>query len=142
MNVKKLVLAWLAGFVVALLLGLLWYTVMEGFYDAQYSELNRPESEALRSTLWIVLGYLVGYFLMAYIYPIGYKGGAPVKEGLRFGLLIGLIMTLPFALVLYGVYVFPLAGILVDIIYQVVEKTIGGVVIALVYGSGAKAESN
>jgi hypothetical protein len=142
MNVKKLVLAGLAGFVVMFLLALLWYTVTQGFYTAQFSGIERPEPEASRFIWWIVLGYLVGSFLMAYIYPIGYKGGAPVKEGLRFGLLMGLIMTLPVVLILYGGYSFPQAGLLVDAIYQVIEKTIGGAVIALVYGSSAMVESD
>ena len=131
-------LAWLTGFVVMFLLSGLWYMgIMGDYYNEQFAEVNR----AAPMMLWIVLGYLVASFLLAYIYPIGYKGGAPAKEGLRFGLFMGLVMSLPVGLILYGVNTIPLSGTLVDTIYQVVEKTIGGLVIGIVYGSSAKTTS-
>jgi len=136
MNMKKCALAALAGFAVMFSISGLWYLVIMGnFYSTQFAEVNRPDD----NMLWIVIGYIVAAILLAFIYPIGYKGGDPVKEGLRFGILIGLIMTLPMALILFGVYKFPLTGSLVNTIYQVVEKSIGGIVIGLVYGRGFKS---
>jgi len=136
MNAKKLVLAWLAGFVVMFLLSGLWYLViMKNYYQVQFSEVNRAEP----MILWIFLGYLIAAFLMAYIYPIGYKGGSPAGEGLKFGILIGLLMALPVGLIFYGAYTIPLSGTFVDIIYQVIEKSIGGVIIGLVYGRSKQA---
>ena len=60
---------------------------------------------------------------------------------MRFGLLFGLIVAVPAMLSLYGVYTIPLTGTLIEIIFQIVMITIGGIVIGLVYGSGAKAGS-
>jgi len=37
---------------------------------------------------FIILGVLILTVLMAYMYPQGYKGGSPLKEGLRFGVVI------------------------------------------------------
>lgn len=131
MNGKKLVLATLLGFVVMFLISGLWYMViMKGYYGEQFSEVNREEF----NMVWIAIGYLIGAFLLAVIYPIGYKSGAPVNEGLRFGVLMGLVISLPMGLVLYGVYNIPLIPTIVNIIYQVVEKGIGGIFIGLVYG--------
>ena len=131
MNGKKLILATVLGFVVMFLISGLWYLIiMKGYYNEQFSEVFRQESKMI----WIAIGYLVGAFLLALIYPIGYKGGEPVNEGLRFGVLMGLIISLPMGLVLYGVYTVPLAPTFVNIIYQVVEKGIGGLFIGLVYG--------
>lgn len=138
MNGKKWFFAGLAGFVVMFLLSGLWYMViMAGFYQTQGAAVNREQF----NFLFIVLGYLVMAFLMSYIYPIGYKGGPPAKEGLRFGVLIGLLVWLSSNLILYGVYNVTLPVTLVDSIWHVVEEGIGGIVIAFVYGT-ASAESS
>ena len=110
MNVKKLVMSAIAGFVAMFIISGLWYMVlMKGYYNDQFADVYRPEFKMV----WIVIGYLVWAFLMAYIYPIGYKGGPPVKEGLKFGILVGLISVLPIGLVLYGAHTVPLTGTLV-----------------------------
>ncbi len=138
MNVKKLVLAGLAGFVIMLLLNGLWHMVlMSDYYRTNFADVERAEP----IIIWIVIAALVGSFLLAYIYPFGYKGGSPIKEGMRFGLLMGLVMAVPSMLSLYGVYTIPLTGTLIEIIFQIVLVTIGGIVIGFVYGSGAKARS-
>ncbi len=139
MNVKKLVLAWLAGFAVMFLLSGLWYELlMADYYNVQFADVERIKP----LFLWIVIGYLIGSFLLAYIYPIGYKGGPPVKEGMKFGFFMGLIMILPIELILYGVHTVPLGATFIDIIYQVLEKTIGGTFIGLVYGTISQAGSD
>lgn len=139
MNGKKWFLAGLLGFVVIFILSSLWYMViMAGFYKTQNAEIMREQF----NFPFIVLGYLVLAFLMSYIYPIGYKGGPPVKEGLRFGVLVGLLVYLTTNLTLYGVWNFTLAGALVDAGYHVVEEVVGGIVIALVYGTAAAESSS
>ncbi len=134
MNTKKLLLTFVAGFIVMFAISGLWYLViMKGFYSEQFADVNRPEY----NMVWITIGYLVAAILMAYIYPLGYKGGPPMKEGMKFGLLLGLVMALPISLVNFGVLNVPLTGSLVDTIYQVVEKIAGGITIGLVYGKGS-----
>ncbi len=134
MNVKKWFLSGLAGFVVMFSLSGLWYMVlMSGFYQAQSGGLMRDQF----NFLFIVLGYVVLAFLMSLIYPVGYKGGSPAKEGLRFGVLIGLVAWLTTSLILHGVWTNPLAAALVDSVWHVAEQGIGGIVIALVYGKSS-----
>ena len=139
MNVKKLLIAWLAGFIIMSLLSGLWYMVLMSDYNhVQFADVERAEF----LFIWIVIGYLALSLLMAYLYPIGYKGKSPTKEGLRFGLLMGLVIAIPYSLILYATYTIPLTATLIDIVYQVVEITIVGIVIGYVYGSGAKAGSD
>ncbi len=134
MNTKKLLLTFVAGFVVMFAMSGLWYMViMKVFYSEQFAAVNRPEF----NMVWIIAGYLVAAILMAYVYPTGYKGGSPMKEGMKFGLLMGLLMALPIALVNFGVLNLPVTGSVVDTIYQVVEKVAGGMAIGLVYGKGS-----
>jgi phosphotransferase system glucose/maltose/N-acetylglucosamine-specific IIC component len=134
MDTKKWLTAGLAGFVVMFILSGLWYMViMAGFYETQNAAVSREQF----NFLFIVLGYIVLAALMSYMYPVGYKGGSPTKEGLRFGILIGLLVALPMNLILHGVWKVTLAGSLVDSAWHVVEKGIGGIVIALVYGTSS-----
>lgn len=134
MNTKKLLSTFVAGFIVMFALSGLWYLViMKGFYSEQFADVQRPEF----NMVWITAGYLVAAILMAYVYPKGYKGGPPMNEGMKFGLIIGLLMALPISLVHLGVHNVPLTGSLVDTLYQVVEKIAGGITIGLVYGKGS-----
>ena len=139
MNVKKWFLAGLVGFVVMFILSGLWYMlIMDAFYREQVGGLMREQY----NFIFIVLGYLVMAFLMSYIYPIGYKGGSPAKEGLRFGVLIGLLVWLSSNLILYGAHNMTLSATLVDSGWHVVEEGIGGLVIALVYGTASTKSSS
>ena len=134
MHAKKMLQAWLAGFVVMYVISFVWYLfIIAGYNEAQFAAVAREEM----SMTLITLGYLVLAFLMAYIYPIGFKGGAPLQEGLRFGVLLGLTVSIPTALVLSGAYNMPLAASLIDAIYKTVEITIGATVMALIYGGEA-----
>ncbi len=139
MNVKKFVLAWMAAFVVALLVGFGWHLfLLADFYQAQAQALAREEP----NFVFVFVGLLILYFLMALIYPIGYKGGSPLKEGFRFGALIGLIWVLPISVVDHGLHNLPLTLVIVDSAWHVVQEGIGGIVIALVYGRPGAVELN
>jgi len=136
MNVKKFVLAWMAAVVVNVSLAVLWHIFLfADFYQTQGQALAREEP----NLVFVFVAHLILGFLMAFVYPIGYKGGSPVKEGFRFGALIGLIWVLPLTVGHYGLYNLPLAYVIVDPAWHVVEEGIGGIAIALVYGRQRKA---
>ena len=77
--------------------------------------------------------------MMAYMYPKGYSGGSPAVEGLKFGIMIGIVWVLPHALIRHGAMV-SMTGkmLLVDAIWHLVEQGIAGLIIGLIYG-GQKA---
>ncbi len=131
MNVKKFVLAWMAAVVVTFLLAGLWHLyLLADFYEAHTQGLARETP----NMAFVILGNLILGFLMALVYPMGYKGGSPVKEGFRFGALIGLIWILPVSVIFHGVWNYPLTGVIVDSAWHVVEEGMAGIAIALVYG--------
>jgi uncharacterized membrane protein len=139
MNVKRWLLAGLVGFVVMFILSGLWYMlIMGGFYQEYSGAVMREQFNFIP----IVLGYLVMAFLMSYIYPIGYKGGPPLKEGVRFGVFIGLLVWLSSNLILYGAHNMTLSATLVDSGWHVIEEGIGGIVIALVHGTASTGSSS
>ncbi|MCH6560347.1 hypothetical protein IH799_08350 [candidate division KSB1 bacterium] len=77
MNIKKLILASLAGGAVTFLLGGFWHArLMADFYETHGAALTRPEP----NMMMVALGSLVIAVLMAYTYPIGYKGGCRLSR--------------------------------------------------------------
>ena len=139
MDTKKFLLASLAGAVAMFLLGGLWHAVLlKDFYAAQFGATVRSEPVVLFS----FLGYLSLGILMSFVFPAGYKGGSTVKEGFRFGLLMGLMSHLPFSLVFYAnTTSYTLNHVLLDGAWHVVEQGIGGIVIAAIYARRARAAS-
>jgi len=130
MDARKLVLGGLTAFAVGMALSLLWHVVlMSGFYEAAADGAMRDPP-----IIWsVALGYLVVGFVMAYMYPKGHEGGSPLAEGLKFGVLIGLVWWLPTQLVLYGAIEGPSSMILVDGGWHLIEQGLTGVALAMVH---------
>jgi hypothetical protein len=58
----------------------------------QHASAMRPEAEA---SAILPIGFafaLIGFFAFAYAYAKGYEGGSGAQEGLRFGVLIGIVL--------------------------------------------------
>ncbi len=128
------------GFVAMFVLSFIWYAnVMASWYETHFP--NMAAAEADMSIPLIAFGYLIMAFLLASAYTYGYKGGSGTSEGMRFGVLMGLIIGLPMAFVGAGTSSVELGPSLVDGIYRVVEIGVGGTVIGLLYGSDAPAEA-
>ena len=121
----------LAGaFVVMFRLGGLWHQVLMGDH---YAAILPSVSRAEPSMVVVACGYLITAAVMAFIFPIGYKGGSGIAEGLRFGAVIGLLWWLPANVVLSGVYEITVASALVDGVWHIAEGAAGGVVIGVLY---------
>jgi len=88
----------------------------------------------------IVVVNLLMALIMAYIYPKGYEGGSPTAEGLRFGILLGLFVAIPFGLFMSRLFSIALGHPLVGIIVYTIEVTTAGLLIGLVYGRREAAE--
>ena len=132
----NLLKAGLGAFIAMFLLSYLWYGVVAaGYYETTFSGLARAAGEM--SLASIALGYLLLGFLLAYAFPFGYQGGSATSEGLRFGLLMGLLIALPQAFINSGAWDVALQASLVDAVYRVAELTLGGFVTAMLYGGGA-----
>lgn len=65
---------------------------------------------------------------MAAMYPKGYQGGDPLKEGARMGLMVGDVPT-GVVLVHYSTYELQLAGVVMDIVFNVALFVLAGAVI-------------
>jgi hypothetical protein len=131
MDFKKFSMAVGGSFIVMSFLGWLWHRVILGGFYMEHLSSSLPEP----NVLFVLLGFLILAVLMTYIYPQGYKGGSPLKEGLRFGVIIGLLWFLPFNVIMIGVVGKSGALVVVDGLWRLVEQGTGGIVIGYVYRS-------
>lgn len=137
MNARKFLLGTVAAAGVAFLLSFMWHVLLMGdFYDSAASGTLRdpPFFSA------IILGYVVVGLIMAYLYPKVHGGGSPLSEGLKFGVLVGLLWWFPTNLVLYGAMEGPFSIVLVDGIWHLFEEGIAGAVLGLVMAPVVKPD--
>lgn len=131
MNYRRVAMA--AAFVADGLYGFLVYGTMLTSEFGMYPGIFRsPDAQrAYLPTMFVAI--LLAMFVMAYIYAHGYEGGSGAQEGMRFGVLIGLFNAT------YVVWLFHataqidlrITGLLA--VVGLVEWTIVGVVIGLIY---------
>ena len=130
MNFARLAVAALTSWAAFLLIGSLVHGVL-------LTDLYRQQASGVRSdsmSPWVGFGLaLVGFFAFAYTYAKGYEGGSGWQEGLRFGVLVAL-MLISFAAV-WGYVVFPISGGLAAAlaIDYVVEFAIYGMIVGKIY---------
>ncbi len=105
--------------------------ILSGAYEAT-KEIWRAEEE-MNSMMWMMwLGTLVYSFFFVVVFGKGYEGKG-TGEGLRYGVFIGLMFSVPMALGSYGS--FPItAGIAWSwFLGGMVENILGGLLVAAIY---------
>ena len=125
--VAAAVVAWLAYMIVSPLANTL---VLADLY-ARHAEVFRPQAQ-----MNLVLGFAasaLGFLVFAYTFAKGYEGGPGLMEGLRFGVLVGLLLSC-FAVV-WNYVTLPLSGslALAWIVDTIAEMGLYGAVVGLVY---------
>jgi hypothetical protein len=132
MNLKKFLLATVGYIVVTFVIAAGWHLALfKDLYEA-LGIFTRKEPLIHLGVISMILQGLV----LAYVYPIGYQGGSPVKEGLKFGLLMGIFMG--------SNAVFAEAGkqqvsslstwLILESVYYLLQFSLVGVVIGSIYG--------
>ena len=82
----------------------------------------------------LLAAYFVLALIMAYVYPLGYKGKSPALEGLRFGIIIGLLWVFPHSLAMAGAHGDSIIYVFKNSAWHLVEQGLGGIIIGLIYG--------
>lgn len=82
---KKFLLAFTAYPLISFPLAIAWHLIIfKNIYD-ELGYISRDEP----ILVFGLLAMIVQAVVLAYLYPFFYRGGHPVKEGLKFGLLMG-----------------------------------------------------
>jgi len=82
----------------------------------------------------ILLAYLVLSLIMAYMYPLVYKGGRPIVEGLKFGVIIGILWVFPHELAMAAAHGDSISYVFKNAAWHLIEQGFGGIIIGLIYG--------
>jgi hypothetical protein len=133
MNLSRVALAGFAAWVAFCIVGYLAHAVLMNDLYLAHSAIMRAEADsAARLPLSFAVA-LIGFFAFAYAYAKGYEGGKGIQEGLRFGVLVG-VMLIAFV-VIWDYMMFPLSRTLLFamVIDAIVEFAIYGVVVGIVY---------
>jgi hypothetical protein len=130
-NFGRVAAAAIVAWIVYLVLSPLVNSVLLADLYAQHARVFRPQAE-MNVALGLVAA-LAGFFVFAYAYAKGYEGGTGAVEGLRFGVVVGLLLA-AFS-VAWNYVVLPVSGALAAawIVDVIVEMAIYGAVVGLLY---------
>ncbi len=132
---KKVWMSAVAAYITFAVLDFLVNGVLLKSAYMETASLWRPEGEMI---MWIpYVTNAVFAFFFSLIFSKGYEGKG-IAEGVRYGLYIGLMFSIPMA---YGSYAFmpiPYSLALQWFIYGTLQMIIAGVVVAWVYGMKPK----
>lgn len=137
MDTKKYVIASGVVFVVYEILSLLIHRVLlDGAYQATAS-VWRPEAEMHANfPIMLVTAFIIS-FLFVFIFAKGYEGKG-IMEGVRYGLWIGLLMSIPMAFNSYATLPIPMSLAIKWFVYGVIRFIILGIVAAGIYKPSAQ----
>jgi hypothetical protein len=100
---------------------------------SQLPSLFRSQVEAQGYFGWMLLADLLIGFGFTWIYVKGREAGKPpLAQGLRFGLAIAVVTTIPAYLIYYAVQPWPGAVVVKQIVYDTIGRLVMGVVVALI----------
>ena len=138
MSAKKLALSWLVVFICVSVLNFLIHgIVLSADYQA-LPQLMRPPIEGAKYMPYMFFAFAVYALALVWIYAQGAKPGvSAVSQGIRFGIAVWALTSVPMYLIYYAVEPWPLGITLKQIGFELVSVTIVGIVTAVMYGKGA-----
>ena len=130
MNTKKFILASIGVFFTFEILDLIVHSILlSNTYD-QLNHIWRPDMD---SKMWIMfVTALIFSFLFVYIFTKGYEGKG-IVEGIKYGLIIGLLMLIVGLFNQYAVYPLPFILIIQWFVFGLMEFIACGIIAALIY---------
>ncbi|HSL22990.1 MAG TPA: hypothetical protein VK886_15775 [Vicinamibacterales bacterium] len=133
MNFSRLTLAAVVAWVAFSVIGFVAHGVLMDDLYATHREILRSDADANARLPLAFAVSLVGFFAFAYAYAKGYEGGSGAHEGLRFGVLVG-VMLIAFVTI-WDYMMFPLSRtfLLAMVIDYIVEFAIYGTIVGAIY---------
>jgi hypothetical protein len=141
MDYKRIALTAVVAWVVDSAYGILvWMTMLEREF-AQYPTVFRPQAAMNAYMPLMFAGSLLAMFVLSYIYAKGYEGGPGLREGLRFGVVVGLFLFGFVSLGLYGsLNIGRRMGVLASAAVFA-EMIVVGIVIGVMYRPGVRTRT-
>ena len=133
MNFPRVAMAAVAAWIVSVPLGyIVNEIILKDVFLANAAAL-RPEAQVM-GNLPIAFGMmLLGFFAFAYAYAKGYEGGGGILEGVRFGVLVALMLDCFVVSWWYSTVPINTTMFLSTCIDYIVEYSIFGAIVAAIY---------
>ncbi len=132
---KKFWLGWISVFVVmSVFEAIVNMVLLASIYQATAS-LWRPQAEMKIWLFYVVYAFVSFFFTL--IFSKGYEGKG-IAEGIRYGIYMGMLMSVPMAYGTYAAMPIPYPLALQWFIYGLIEYVLAGIVLALIYGKQAQ----
>ena len=131
MNTKRLILAIIVVFVVANLTGFLIHAYLLKADYMLIAEHYRPVGQ--EKMVFICLAYLAFAVGSVIVYAKGIEDKPWLEQGVRFGILMALILAIPSFFIAYAVQPVPSALMVKQIMFETVDKVFLGIVTAAIY---------
>ncbi|MCK9409504.1 MAG: hypothetical protein M0R68_10265 [Bacteroidetes bacterium] len=128
---KKILIGFVAVFIAMTAFDMVVHGILlsEAYKDT--ASIWRPDME---SKMWIYsVISLIGAFFFSFIFSKGYEGKG-IAEGARYGLYIGIWMSVGMAYGTYGMIAIPYSMAMQWFLYGVIGYVIYGVILALIFG--------
>jgi len=133
---KKVLMGAIAVFVVLEVVDIIIHGVILGSVYMNMPNVWRPD---MMDKMWIMhIVKIVNAFILSFIFSKGYEGKG-IWEGVRYGLYVGLMLSIGMAYGTYAMIAIPYSLALQWFIYGLIEYVIAGVALALVFGWKVKA---
>ncbi len=124
---------WLGFVVVFILMIIFSYIVDTLILGSTYESLKGLWRPDMMSKMWIFyIVMLFQAFFFSFIFSKGYEGKG-IAEGVRYGLYIGIWMSVGMAYATYAMIAIPYSLALQWFVYGVIEYVIFGIALALVF---------
>jgi hypothetical protein len=133
---KKVLIGFVVVFVLMEIMSLIVdYLILGSTYES-LQNIWRPD---MQSKMWIFhVVMLFGAFFFSFIFSKGYEGKG-IAEGVRYGLYIGIWLSVGMAYSTYAMIDIPYSLALQWFIYGVIQYVIYGIALALVFKKKAEA---
>ena len=129
---KTFWLGFVAVFAVAQVLGFLIHEIMLDQTYQSLASVFRPEAEMMDKMWIMIVSSGISLLIFCYVFTKGYENRG-IGEGIRFGVLIGLFLSLPYVLDQYVVYPITASLAMIWLVTGVVTFTILGAVFSAIY---------
>ena len=131
MNTKKLVLTIIVIFVVANITGFLIHALLLAPDYMAVKEHYRAEGQ--EKMIFICLAYLAFAIGSVIVYAKGLEAKPWLGQGIRFGILMWLVLAVPSFLIAYAVQPVPMMLMVKQVLFEGLDKILLGVITAALY---------
>ena len=130
---KRFFLAWLAVFIAWFIGSFIVHGVLLHADYAELSNLFRKEAEAQNFLPLMLLAHVIMSGAFVWIYARGVEARPWLGQGIRYGVAIVLLTTLPLYLIYYVVQPMPGATVVKQIVFDGILVLILGAIVAFMY---------